>query len=254
MYSLPNILTLSRIVVIPVIFLSIYIHSTVWSVLAGVLFVMASITDYLDGYLARARNQNSVFGRLLDPIADKLLVISALVIIVANQMVHPISYVPVIIIMCREVLVSGLREFLSEFNVGMPVTPLAKWKTGFQMTAISWILLRKLLVIGEIVGNVGEFLLWIAGVLTFITGYQYLQKCMDYIHSVENNKKKTTPEKATKKAEIKVAESVVEEKKAKSEKAVKKATVKKTPAKKAALPKKSAVKKKTVPVKKTAKS
>lgn len=214
MYNLPNILTLSRIVVIPVIFLSIYIHSTLWSVLAGVLFVVASITDYLDGYLARARNQNSVFGRLLDPIADKLLVISALVIIVANQMVSPITYVPVIVIMCREVLVSGLREFLSEFNVGMPVTPLAKWKTGFQMTAISLILLQRVFLVGPYVGLLGEWLLWIAGILTFITGYQYLKKCLDYIYTVENhkenpvNKVETEVKKIAKKVQEKVIEAV----------------------------------------------
>ena len=186
MYNLPNILTISRIVVIPVIFLAIYIHTTFWSILAGVLFVVASITDYLDGYLARARNQHSVLGRLLDPIADKLLVVSALLIIVANGMVNQISYVPVVIIMCREVLVSGLREFLAEFHVGMPVTRLAKWKTGFQMVAISMILLEK---IGEPVRFMGEWMLWIAGILTFVTGYQYFEKCLDYIYTVENNKK-----------------------------------------------------------------
>lgn len=188
-YNLPNILTISRIVVIPVIFLSIYIHSVVWSILAGVLFIMASITDYLDGYFARSRNQNSVFGRLLDPIADKLLVVSALVIIVANQLVTPLTYIPVIIIMCREVLVSGLREFLAEFHVGMPVTKLAKWKTGFQMTAIAMILLQQLPLIGSQVNVIGEWLLWIAGILTFITGYQYFDKCLDYIYTVENNRK-----------------------------------------------------------------
>ena len=131
MYNLPNILTISRIVVIPVIFLSIYIHSLAWSVLAAVLFIIAAITDYFDGYLARSRNETSVFGRLFDPIADKLLVVSALLIIVANRMVNEISYIPVVIIMCREVLVSGLREFLAEVKVGMPVTRLAKWKTAF---------------------------------------------------------------------------------------------------------------------------
>ena len=189
MYNLPNILTISRIVVIPVIFLSIYIHTTLWSLLAGILFVVASITDYLDGYLARARNQNSVLGRLLDPIADKLLVVSALLIVVANNLVDPLTYIPVIIIMCREVLVSGLREFLAEFNVGMPVTRLAKWKTGFQMVAIAMILLQDLPLIGVAVGGLGEWLLWVAGILTFITGYQYFEKCLDYVCTVENNKK-----------------------------------------------------------------
>ena len=211
MYNLPNLLTISRIVVIPVIFLAIYIHSALWSIFAGVLFVLASITDYLDGYFARSRNQNSVLGRLLDPIADKLLVVSALLIIVANRMVAPITYIPVIIIMCREVLVSGLREFLAEFRVGMPVTRLAKWKTGFQMTAISMILLQHLYIIGEVVGIVGEILLWIAGILTFITGYQYFEKCLDYIYTVENKKQNPvkTVEQEVKKIAVKVKDAVV---------------------------------------------
>ena len=239
MYNLPNILTISRIVVIPVIFLAIYIHSALWSILAGVLFVMASITDYLDGYFARSRNQNSVLGRLLDPIADKLLVVSALLIIVANQMVHPITYIPVIIIMCREVLVSGMREFLAEFRVGMPVTRLAKWKTACQMTAISMILLQRLYLIGDVVGFVGEWLLWIAGILTFVTGYQYFEKCIDYIYTVENNKK--NPVKTVEQEVIKIAEkvkTVVSEKvkqqvqKGKSFDAAEKPAKKKAPARK----------------------
>jgi len=211
LYNLPNILTISRIVVIPVIFLAIYIHTVWWSILAGVLFVSASITDYLDGYFARSRNQNSVFGRLLDPIADKLLVVSALLILVANRLVEPISYVPVIIIMCREVLVSGLREFLAEFHVGMPVTRLAKWKTGFQMTAISMLLLQSLPLIGSGVGTLGEILLWIAGVLTFITGYQYFEKCLDYIYTVENKKQNPVKvvEREVKKIAVKVKTAVV---------------------------------------------
>ncbi len=239
MYNLPNILTISRIVVIPVIFLAIYIHSALWSILAGVLFVMASITDYLDGYFARSRNQNSVLGRLLDPIADKLLVVSALLIIVANQMVSPITYIPVIIIMCREVLVSGMREFLAEFRVGMPVTRLAKWKTACQMTAISMILLQRLYFIGDAVGFIGEWLLWIAGILTFVTGYQYFEKCIDYIYTVENNKK--NPVKTVEQEVIKIAErvrTVVSEKvkqqvqKSKSATGAKKSASHKTSAKK----------------------
>jgi cardiolipin synthase len=183
-----------------------------WSILAGVLFVLASITDYLDGYFARSRNQNSVLGRLLDPIADKLLVVSALLIIVANRMVNPITYIPVIIIMCREVLVSGLREFLAEFRVGMPVTRLAKWKTGFQMTAISMILLKHLYFIGQPVGVIGEILLWVAGILTFVTGYQYFEKCLDYIYTVENNKKNPVKavEQEVKKIAVKVKDAVAQ--------------------------------------------
>ena len=235
MYNLPILLTISRIVVIPVIFLSIYIHAVWWSVIAAVLFIMAAITDYFDGYLARSRNETSAFGRLLDPIADKLLVLSALLIIVANRMVDELSYIPGGIIMCREVLVSGLREFLAEVKVGMPVTRLAKWKTGFQMTALSMILMSRVGIIeigGTFVpvwGVLGEILLWVAGVLTFITGYDYFKKSLDYVRSVES--KKTAPKAA--------AKAVVKTEKKESKKAVKKAPAKKkaskkVPAKKAA--------------------
>ncbi len=221
MYSLPNILTLSRIVVIPVIFLSMYIHSAFWSMLAAVLFIVAAITDYFDGYLARSRNETSAFGRLLDPIADKLLVVSALAVILANNMVSPISYIPVVVILCREILVSGLREFLAEVRVGMPVTRLAKWKTGFQMTALS------LIMVGYCFHNLGVILLWVAGVLTFITGYQYFQKSIDYIKAEDKKAKKAAKvvEKVAPKAvEAKVAKKVVTKKApiAKTKKAVKK--------------------------------
>lgn len=238
MYNLPNLLTISRIVVIPVIFLSIYIHAVWWSVIAAVLFIMAAVTDYFDGYLARSRNETSAFGRLLDPIADKLLVLSALLIIVANRMVDELSYIPVGIIMCREVLVSGLREFLAEVKVGMPVTRLAKWKTGFQMTALSMILMSRVGIIeigGTFVpvwGVLGEILLWVAGVLTFITGYDYFKKSLDYVRSVES--KKTAP-KAT-------AKAVVKTEKKESKKAVKKAPAKKKASKKAPAKKVAAAK------------
>ena len=192
-YNLPNILTLSRIVVIPIIFLSVYTNSLLVSTLVAILFAAASITDYFDGYLARTHNQTTIFGRLLDPIADKLLVFSALFVILVKDMVAlPISYIPIIIILCREVLVSGLREFLAEVRVGMPVTRLAQWKTGFQMFAIGGLLFRDSIFV---FGVLGEILLWIAGVLTFITGYQYFQKSIDYVKKVENGKKNPAPKK-----------------------------------------------------------
>ena len=183
MYNLPNLLTISRIVVIPAIFLSVYITGKLWALLAAVLFIVASITDYFDGYLARAKGETSALGRLLDPIADKLLVTSALVVLLAkpDMVVTKLSFIPVIVILCREILVSGLREFLREVNVGMPVTRLAKWKTGFQMTALSMMLLKGFWYWG----GIGELLLWVAGVLTFITGYQYFQKSLDYICETE---------------------------------------------------------------------
>ena len=183
MYNLPNLLTISRIVVIPAIFLSVYIASMWWAVIAAILFIIASITDYFDGYLARARGETSALGRLLDPIADKLLVTSALVVLLAKpgMVEYKISFIPVIVILCREILVSGLREFLREVNVGLPVTRLAKWKTGFQMTALSMMLLKGVWYWG----GIGEVLLWVAGVLTFVTGYQYFQKSLDYICETE---------------------------------------------------------------------
>lgn len=245
MYSLPNLLTISRIVVIPVIFLSIYIHAIWWSVFAAILFIVAAITDYFDGYLARSRNETSAFGRLLDPIADKLLVVSALLIIVANQMVDELSYIPVGIIMCREVLVSGLREFLAEVKVGMPVTRLAKWKTGFQMTALSMILLSRvgIVQIGDtfvpVWGVLGEILLWIAGVLTFMTGYDYFKKSLDYVRDLEKkNSKKAAKPKTEKVAELK--KELQAEVKAPTKKKI---TIKKKTAPKKAAATKTAIKK-----------
>ena len=110
-----------------------------------------------------------------------------MIVILADNMVHPVNFIPVIIILCREILVSGLREFLAEVHVGMPVTRLAKWKTGFQMTALSMIL------VGYMFHNLGVILLWVAAVLTFVTGYQYFQKSLDYVKSVEAAKIRSWP-------------------------------------------------------------
>ena len=276
MYNLPNILTLSRIAVIPLIFVSIYIHSFWWAMFAGALFIAASITDYLDGYLARARNETSSFGRLLDPIADKLLVATALVVIITKTYydddgVFRHYYIwngtifAAFVILCREILVSGLREFLREVNVGLPVTKLAKWKTGFQMTALSMMLFCELSLFW---GYLGEFLLWVAAVLTFITGYQYYQKSLDYVKAEEAQKMmaaiknvavkvvKTAAEKirvATDKKSVAAKAAAVEKTAAPKKSVATKAAVKapkKSPAKKAA-PKKSAAKtaKKATPAK-----
>ena len=237
MYNLPNILTISRIVVIPLIFMSIYFTSYAWAILAGVLFVAASITDYLDGYLARAWNETSAFGRLLDPIADKLLVATALVVILVKPNMYSlgVTVIPAFVILCREILVSGLREFLREVNVGLPVTKLAKWKTAFQMTALAMMLFKDLWLGWS---YVGEFLLWVAATLTFITGYQYYQKSLDYVKAEEAKKVKevksvvidaTQPEKVN----TMKAKSVSDKK-----------TTRKTQTKKAATKKKNASSKK----------
>jgi len=217
-YNLPNMLTISRIVVIPLIFLSVYLDCCFYNYFAGILFIIASITDYYDGKIARDRGIVSAFGRLLDPIADKLLVATALVVFIAKPgVLHPISVIPVFVILCRELLVSGLREFLREVNVGLPVTRLAKWKTGFQMTALSMIFFKGWMFWGIL----GELLLWVAGVLTFVTGYQYFQKSMEYIK--EENKASNKPK------EEKAVQSVkVDAKKSASKKAVNKKTVSKS--------------------------
>lgn len=228
-YNLPNILTISRIVVMPLIFVSIYFTSYAWAMIAAILFVIASITDYFDGYLARAWNETSAFGRLLDPIADKLLVATALVVILAKPDMYSCSLtvLPVFVILCREILVSGLREFLREVNVGLPVTKLAKWKTTFQMVALAMMLFKDLWIGWS---YLGEFLLWVAAVLTFITGYQYYQKSMEYVKAEEAKKVKVVKEVVAE------AKDVVEKKStaAKSTKKVvsKKVARKKTTAKK----------------------
>jgi cardiolipin synthase len=173
--SLPNLLTLSRIVVIPLVVGAFFIDGTWARWVACGLFVAAAITDWFDGWLARQWNQVSAFGRFLDPIADKLLVAAVLFMLVAFDRVSQASLLPALVILLREILVSGLREFLAELRVSMPVTRLAKWKTGFQMVALP------LLLVGDSgpaflpVRDVGEVALWIAAVLTIITGWDYLQ-------------------------------------------------------------------------------
>ncbi len=235
MYNLPNILTISRIVVIPLIFMSIYFTSYAWAMLAGILFVAASITDYLDGYLARAWNETSAFGRLLDPIADKLLVATALVVILAKPNMYSlnITIIPAFVILCREILVSGLREFLREVNVGLPVTKLAKWKTAFQMTALAMMLFKDLWIGWS---YCGEFLLWVAATLTFITGYQYYQKSLDYVKAEEAKKVKEVKGVVI---EEPVAAAVKTAKKTAAKKSEAKSSVKKSAGKKKAPAKKA---------------
>lgn len=238
MYNLPNILTISRIIVIPLIFASIYFTSYAWAMLAGILFVAASVTDYLDGYLARAWNETSAFGRLLDPIADKLLVATALVVILVKPNMYSlgITAIPAFVILCREILVSGLREFLREVNVGLPVTKLAKWKTAFQMTALAMMLFKDLWIGWN---YCGELLLWIAAILTFITGYQYYQKSLDYVKAEEAKKVKEVRGVVIDEPK---AEEPVKPVKTKAEK-VKKTTVKKKTVK--SVTKKTPARKKT---------
>jgi cardiolipin synthase len=183
MTSLPNLLTLSRIAAIPLVVATFYVDGPGARWAACVLFVAAAITDYFDGYFARARNQVSSLGRFLDPIADKLLVAAVLFMLATFNRLSAWSELPALVILLREILVSGLREFLAEVRVGMPVTRLAKWKTGFQMVALP------VLLVGEAGPEwlptqlIGEACLWVAAVLTLITGWDYLQSGVKHMRA-----------------------------------------------------------------------
>ncbi|PPQ33590.1 CDP-diacylglycerol--glycerol-3-phosphate 3-phosphatidyltransferase [Rhodopila globiformis] len=177
--DLPNVLTLSRIAAIPLLVILVAVNHPVADLAACATFSAAAITDYFDGKLARSRSQQSDLGRMLDPIADKLLVGAALMMLVGQNRLSGIGIYPAIVIMLREILVSGLREYLAGIRVGLPVTSLAKWKTGFQMTALGTLLagdsVGSLLHIAFLpISLIGEFMLWIAAVLTLITGWDYL--------------------------------------------------------------------------------
>jgi len=183
--SLPNLLTLSRIVVIPLVVATFYVDGPAARWVACALFVAAAITDWFDGHLARQRNQVSALGRFLDPIADKLLVGAVLFMLAAFDRVSPLSILPALVILLREILVSGLREFLAEVRVGMPVTRLAKWKTGLQMTALPVLLVGdaapRLLQDILPVRLTGEICLWVAALLTLVTGWDYLRAGIDHL-------------------------------------------------------------------------
>ena len=177
--DLPNLLTLSRIAAIPLLVALVALHDSATDLAACIVFSAAAITDYFDGKLARARRQQSDLGRMLDPIADKLLVGAALMMLVGRNRVSPLGLYPAIVIMLREILVSGLREYLAGIRIGLPVTRLAKWKTGFQMGALGTLLAGNtsaaLVHLGFLpVSALGEAMLWVAAALTLITGWDYL--------------------------------------------------------------------------------
>jgi len=182
--NIPNLLTLIRIWAIPAIVATFFISGAWASWLGVILFAIAGITDYLDGYLARHWNQLSRFGRILDPIADKLLVGSILIMLAWQGRLDGIMVLPAVVILCREILVSGLREFLAEIKVGCPVTRLAKWKTACQMTALPVLMVCEPPVSGCMYGffwMVGVIALWGAAILTVITGYDYWKSGRKYM-------------------------------------------------------------------------
>lgn len=180
---IPNILTYIRIIIIPIIVLLMLLpENMLLSRLAATLFLMASITDFFDGYLARKLKSQTSMGKFLDPIADKLLVVAVIVVLAYHQKA---DVIPSLAIICREILVSGLREFLSEIKVSMPVSKLARIKTFLQMTALL------ILILGNVGSNfkytnlLGNIALWFAAVLTILTGYIYFRAGIKYISSKE---------------------------------------------------------------------
>lgn len=173
--NLPNLLTLSRIVAIPALIALFWVPSPTGNWLVFGIFVAAALTDLLDGWLARRWQQVSALGRFLDPIADKLLVAAALLMLVAWDRIGGFTVLPAIVILCREILVSGLREFLAELKVRVPVSNLAKWKTTIQMFAIAVLLVGDAGPQALPVKLIGEISLWLAAGLTLITGYDYLR-------------------------------------------------------------------------------
>tara|TARA_B100002051_G_C16721213_1_gene632565 strand:+ start:102 stop:689 length:588 start_codon:yes stop_codon:yes gene_type:complete len=192
--KIPNILTIGRIIIVPVFVFSFFIPGIVGDLVPFFLFIIASFTDFLDGLLARLYKEESKLGELLDPIADKILVASALVLLVMNGIIKNYEVIAAIIILTREILISGLREFLAKKrDVSVPVSGLAKFKTLIQMLAIA------MLLTGE-TGNkiinfqdynaqiIGIVLLWLAAALTVYTGYDYLIKGIDSAVSEDNEK------------------------------------------------------------------
>ena len=185
--ALPNILTYARIAAVPVVVALLFWQSIFegplwlrWVALA--VFIGAGVTDFLDGYFARIWGQQSSLGRMLDPIADKLLVSSCLLMLAAEEIIHGWSLLAAVIILCREILVSGLREYLAELRVSVPVTRLAKWKTMGQMVAVGFLIAGPAgdrVIPG--VTQVGIFLLWASALLTLYTGYDYMRAGLRYV-------------------------------------------------------------------------
>ena len=181
--NLPNILTYGRIAAAPLVGATYYIPGDWGPWIAFLIFVTASITDYLDGYLARIWQQQSALGRMLDPIADKLLVAVSILVLAEDGMFNGWSWWAAVIILMREVFVSGLREFLAELRVSVPVTRLAKWKTAMQLVAIAALLIAPALQGAKsgILIDLGLIFFWAAAIVTLYTGYDYFRAGLKHI-------------------------------------------------------------------------
>jgi len=186
--KIPNILTIGRIIIVPFFVISFFLPGFYGEIIPFLLFILASFTDFLDGLLARLYKEESKLGELLDPIADKIIVSTALILLVMNDTIQNYEVIAAVIILTREILISGLREFLAEIQIKMPVSSLAKVKTFIQMFSIA------ILLTGE-TGNkiinfedynaqtIGIILLWLSAFLTLYTGYDYVRKGIEHVIS-----------------------------------------------------------------------
>ena len=180
-YTIPNIITFIRIFLIPIILYLLFSENPNIVLIAGLLFIVSSVSDYFDGYLARTLNQSSKLGTLLDPIADKLLIASVIVVLVDTGVISNIHVVPAIIILLRDIAISGLREFLAKLNTDMPVSKLAKYKTTFQMVSLSILIISLGFELNDLLWNIGLITLWIAAIITLLSGYNYMVKGLKHI-------------------------------------------------------------------------
>jgi CDP-diacylglycerol--glycerol-3-phosphate 3-phosphatidyltransferase len=176
--SLPNLLTLSRILAVPLFVILMWKASWVGYTTAFLLYCLAGLTDYLDGYLARSQGTVSRLGVFLDPVADKIMVAAVIVMLIHNDHIVGWHVIPALVIILREITVSGLREFLATARVGLPVSQMAKWKTTFQMVSVGALILAPASAYwwpalpAQLVGLIT---LWLAGLLTLVTGWDYLR-------------------------------------------------------------------------------
>ena len=190
-FKFPNYLTIGRIIIVPIFVFTFYLPGFYGDILPFALFVIASFTDFLDGLLARIYKEESKLGELLDPIADKIIVATALLLLVMDQTIKNYEVIAAIIILTREVLISGLREFLAKGKIKLPVSNLAKLKTFLQMFSISLLLLgdtgNKILNFQDYnAQTIGIILLWLSAFLTLYTGYDYLRKGIDHAISEDS--------------------------------------------------------------------
>ena len=195
MSKLPNVLTISRIAAIPVVVGLLFIGTDAGNWAALGVYTYACVTDFLDGYVARAWKQQSSLGRFLDPIADKLFVAAIILVLVGIDRITGVALLPAVVILCREILVSGLREFLAEVQVGVPVNRLAKWKTTIQMVAIGFLVTADA---GPDFGpistlEIGLYGLWAAALLTLVTGFDYLWVGLKHIQRSDGQGNGTAP-------------------------------------------------------------